>query len=36
LLNDRNIQQKWLLKLDDLKKQADVIKKLEKELPEAR
>lgn len=35
LLNDRDIQQNWLLKLDDLKKQADVIKKVEKELPEA-
>jgi hypothetical protein len=34
-LNDKNIQQVWLSKLDDLKKQADVIKKLEKELPEA-
>lgn len=35
MLNDRNIQQNWLLKLDDLKKQADIIKKVEIEIPEA-
>lgn len=35
LLDDKNIQQKWLLTNNDLKKQADVINKLEKELPEA-
>jgi hypothetical protein len=35
LIKDRNIQEKWLLTYNNLKMQANVIKKLEKELPEA-